>query len=86
MLFVPNHQNANPQSAARKGTHGKTHSLSGRTLRQDRDPHRRAHAGLVFYFATRREIQDLKADTSARFDRLEDLLNRVFGLRHANSH
>ncbi|HYX54345.1 MAG TPA: hypothetical protein VE783_12890 [Candidatus Limnocylindrales bacterium] len=27
--------------------------------------------------ATRREIQDLKTDTSARFDRLEDLLNRV---------
>ena len=27
--------------------------------------------------ATRREIQDLKADTSARFDRLEDLLNRI---------
>jgi hypothetical protein len=32
--------------------------------------------------ATRREIQDLKADTTSRFDRLENLLNRELEMHH----
>jgi DNA polymerase II small subunit/DNA polymerase delta subunit B len=33
--------------------------------------------------ATRREIQDFKADTRARFDRLENMLNRELEMHHA---